>query len=298
MNYALAMLCNLLVFVGLSSATQSCAHRNKPATPAADDSRLEQLRGAKDGWLAELKAVGSPNTGWFGTDCDGTLWVGEAVAAGHPAQLQLAEYPAGVVHRRPETMGECYPKESHATTSPDMRLGYMLGTWALGDGSALERLAIYGRATDWVVGEPHDDASVLMRPTEIGLLFRAIVAAGVPFETNERDKIGLACLPVASDYEFHIQTLGILLDGEIAGGVSDICLEALRRNATDFPGDALLLAALGVYTGDFDQAVGLLLDPDYSCPSYVRPVAAYCTIHKAYAASVILRRFAPQEADG
>jgi hypothetical protein len=93
------------------------------------------------------------------------------------------------------------------------------------------------------------------------------------------------------DFEHHLQTLGIILDGEVSGGISDICLQALKSKADEFPSDALFQAALGIYTGDLDHATKLLVDPEYRCPTYVRPLPIYCTIHKAYAARLILKSY-------
>ncbi len=172
-----------------------------------------------------------------------------------------------------------------------MRLGYVLGTWASRDLSAFERLATRGRALNWIDGLPIDSPVTIWRPTEIGQVFRILKALGSDFETNEFEKINPVCAPVEKDYEYHLQTLGILLDGEVSGGISGACLAALKSNAQAFPNDALIQAAVGVYTGSFDPAIALLLDDAYTCPSYVRPVPAYCTVHKAYAAHVVTSRY-------
>lgn len=254
-----------------------------------------------DGWQKELKAKADSNTGWFSSDCDGTVWEGEAVASGFPGQLGLAEKDSGVVGRRPAAYGDCYPKESDTSSSPDMRQGYMLGMWATKDVQALERLVQYGHDNHWVAGVPASDLANLWRPTEIGLLYRMLATLGDDLDAGGKEKVGVSCVPVFADYEFHIQTLGVLADGEVSGGISDLCMQALKSNAEQFPSDALFQAALGTYTGDLDHAIKLLLDPEYKCPAYVRsgkkyPEAQpiYCTIHKAYAAWVVLKRYGTQ----
>ncbi len=278
-------------FLIFSLLLASCVHKNKPQDPS-ETSQVDLLAEHYDGWQADLKKAADPNTGWFSGDCDGTLWVGEAVASGFTSNLSLAEWGnPGELHRRPEAKGECWPAESRTSISPDMRQGYLLGTWALQDASALERLLEYGRAANWITGKPTGDPTVVWRPTEIGLLFRMMLKLGVVFETNDRERVPLLCAPALKDFEHHVQTLGIILDGEVSGGISDICLEALRSNVRDTPTDALFQAALGVYTGDFDYAIKLLVDPDYQCPTYVRPLPVYCTIHKAYAAKLILKSY-------
>jgi hypothetical protein len=276
----------------------ACAHSNKPSAPNESD-QVEQLRARYDGWQAELKVKADPNTGWFSADCDGTLWEGEAVASGFPGQLGLAELDGGLVGRRPAAAGDCYPAEAKAQTSPDMRQGYLLGAWATKDLQGLERVEVYGRKRNFLTGLPTDDLGhSLWRPSEIGLLYRTLSALGDDVAPGGEGEVGLACLPVLSDFELHVQTLAILLDGEVSGGVSNRCLDALKANAERSPSDALFQAALGVYSGDLDHVIKLLLDDGYTCPSYVRSgpkypdaAGAYCTIHKAYAARVVLKRY-------
>ncbi len=272
----------------LTLALIGCAH-NKAPTPKPS-SVTERLAAKYDGWEKELAALADKNTGWLSlTDCDGTLWTGEAVASGHPAQLVLAEWNAGQVHRRPQASGECWPKESAATVSPDMQTGYILGMFETKDLQALERLESYGEDHKWVMGQPVDSLEVFLSPAGAGLLARA--AAKLGGASKEYGKIPEPCLPVVKDYEYHIQTLAILADGEISGSISDICLAALKSNAAQFPDDALMVAAYGVYTGTLDGAIALLLNDGYKCPSYVRPVPAYCAVHKAFTAKTILKRY-------
>ncbi len=260
-----------------------CAHGNK-RVPSEPSTLAEQLAQKRDSWLAELAAAADKNTGWLSSvDCDGTLWEGEALAAGHPTQLVLAEWESGEIHRRLKTSGECYPKESDSTFSRDMLMGYILGMYSTKDLDALSRLVAYGTTNNWVLGKPN----VIPSPEGLGLLGRAVASLGGTFE--EYSRVPNACLPPIKDYEFHTQTLAIILDGEINNGISDVCFATLKRDAESFPDDALLVGAYSVYAGGTDIAMGLLLKDDYKCPSYVRPVPAYCTIHKAFAAQLILK---------
>lgn len=275
-----------------------CARTHHPAEPQAL-TILEKLKAKEDGWLTELKTNADKNTGWLSLkDCDGTLWTGEAVAAGHPGQLVLAEYAPGQVHRRPMASGDCWlpgdtPKLNHgskSTVSKDMLTGYMLGAWTTKDVAALERLEAYGEKNNWVMGAPSTEVQdVVLSPEGQGLLARASEALGG--DAKGYDNIPEACLPVGEDSEYHIQTLAIYMDGDVSGAISDLCFEALKANAKQFPEDALLAAALGVYTGFFDGPASMLLNDGYKCPSYVRPIPAYCTIHKAFAGHVILKRY-------
>lgn len=266
-----------------------CATKHKPSTPETVDT-LDRLREKRDGWLKDLAAKADKNTGWLSLkDCDGTLWTGEAVAAGHPGQLSLAEWPAGMVHRRPEASGECYPKESASTVSNDMLMGYVLGMYETKDLDALTRLLTYGERHVWTMGEPTTEPRVHYSPEGQGLLARAIAALGG--SKSDYAVIPEACLPVEADYEYHLQTLAVYLDGKINSGLSEVCFARAKANAEKFPTDALVQAVYGVYSGKFSDTVALLLSDDYTCPPYVRPAATYCTVHKAMAAKVILDRY-------
>ena len=187
---------------------------------------------------------------------------------------------------------------SKSTVSKDMMTGYMWGWLAVGQAPPLQRLADYGVANDWVMGLPTS------RPQEVelgdnltGALCRAIyvLTDGADNRSHCRGKTSVY-LPVFQDYERHVQTLGILLQGEVDAGrpfvaldIDGEMLKRLKENVDYDASDALFQAALGVYTGDYDTATRLLLDQGYQCPSYVRGAASYCAVHKAFAAYIILK---------
>ncbi len=275
-------------------------HKEKDVSHSAESDAL-QARFVK--WQGELRQVSDMETGWPSRgDCDGTLWAGLATAAGAGVRLDLAEYAPGVVHRRPFT--PCYPddtdgdgsSDSRSTVSRDMITGYLWGVWARGDLGAAQRLADYGESHQWIMGLPADANEVEMRFNLQGLLCRMVdkLSNGADFRSCAA-KPAIYAFPGEADYERHIMVLGILLQGEVAGGgpsLIDIDGEMLDRieeaTASD-PKDALFHAALGVYTGDYDRALELLNDDQYQCPSYVRGADAYCLVHKLFAASIVLK---------
>lgn len=281
MKYLLALLVTLQL---------GCSHRD--AKPAQPSDLVAKLRGKYAGWLAELKTSADQPSGWpSATDCDGTLWAGEAAAGGLTLNLGLAEAPAGMIHRRPVTAGECFPDASASTISQDMLMGYMLGSYATRDLGALERLADYGEHHNWVMGEPFPaEPRVVLEPSGQGILGRAIEKLGGPAKAYSL--LPIVCLPVAADYEHHLQTLGIFLNGDVAGGtVPQSCYERLRANAGAAPADGLLAAVYGIYSGDEAPALELLTGDTYTCPGYVRGAATYCLVHEIFAAKTILNRF-------
>lgn len=275
-------------------------HPEKDASTSAESDAL-QVRFVK--WQGELRAVSDQETGWPSrTNCDGTLWAGLATAAGAGVRLDLAEYAPGVIHRRPFT--PCFPddtdgdgeSDSQTTISRDMLTGYLWGVWAQGNLGAAQRLADYGEARGWIMGLPEGANEVELRLNLTGLLCRMVdkLSNGSDFRSCAA-KPAAYVFPADADYERHIMVLGILLQGEVAGGgpsLLDIDGEMKARldeAAAKDPNDALFAAALGVYTGDYERALTLLNDDAYQCPSYVRGADSYCLVHKLFAASVVLK---------
>ncbi len=276
----------------IALAFVACSPSNHPSDPKPDD-LVAKMRTKQAATTVELAGATDPVTGWaLARDCDQTLWAGEIRAAGAAIDLNLAEYAAGEIHRRPAALGECYPASSATSVSNDMILGYMVGRFAAHDLAALNRLAAYGEAHQWTMGVPSSEQRVHLSPTGAGLLGRAIEAMG-----GGKKPYGIVpdtCLWVAEDYEEHIQVLGIYFDGEVSGGVTDICLLRLKDLARERPADALFQAVAGIYTGDEGAALALLTADTYQCPSYVRGADSYCAVHRAFAGKIALTRFGDQ----
>lgn len=296
---------------------------------AGTDPRAAELRTAYELRLDELKRISDPQTGWPDVrDCDGTLWAGLACAAGAPVQIELAEYEAGKIGRRP--LPACQiPEESRSSVSKDMILGYLDCAWSTGNYQALVRLAAYGEAhelgsvagfpTGWVMGEPYPEMAsrVVLTPNGVGLIGRMLHVMSLGAD----DRRYRAMLPVythvdAMTYEGHLEALGILLQGQVrerarkgsldaqpagnpetttppAAGLLDVNgaeLDLLAGLAASDPKNPLYAAVLGVYTGDMGPAYALLLDPATPCPAYVGDNPAFCQVHWLKAAKTVLER--------
>lgn len=238
------------------------------------------------------------------TDCDATLWAGVACLGGLNVSIDEAEYGPGEIHRRPERA--CWtPKEgdvgSRSSVSNDMLLGYISCSFKRADLPALVRLAEYGEANDWIMGEPYPQmaARVLMKPNLRGFLGRALdKLSGGDIKKSYRQWPALyeEIFP-KKDYEVHLQIQGLLLHSNI--NISDYSLldledhnfKRLKDIVKKYPKDALAQAVYGRYTGDFDKAIILLLDPAFTCPSYVRGDKDYCAAYWLQAAKTVLEAF-------
>lgn len=294
----------LFGFLLLLSFGCSYAEKHEESEPSApSDVETLKTRFAEKKAAYELATNGA--SGWPSVDdCDATLWAGLVCAAGAPVAIELAELEPGVVHRRPERA--CWTAEagdvgSKSTVSNDMLLGYLWCGWRAGNLLAMQRLADYGEAHNWVMGEPFPEMAsrVVLKPNQIGILGRIIYALSNGDDDRGYRDLPAVYAPGVEDYELHLQTVGILLGGETTElareqGLLDINGESLKRledNAKKYPDDALVQAALGVYTGDFNAATKLLLDPGYEYPTYVRGAELYKDVHWLFAASLVLRRY-------
>lgn len=274
-----------IILASLIFALTSCgSNEEKPSS----DARIEDLRIEYENRLDEYNKLTAPEGGWPSTkDCDATLWAGEVCSAGASVDIFLAEYEPGQIHRRPPP--SCFENGatngSASTVSNDMILGYLWCLWYLKDVDALKRLADYGEANNWIMGEPQSSDRVYLKPNQIGLLGRMLTSLGV-----EKDyaSVPAAYFSVEKDYEKHLQVLGILLNGEVDGSINDSMISLLKELSRKSD-DALMHAAYGRYTGNASVALDLLLS-DTPTPSYVRGHDNYKLVHWLKAASVVLNK--------
>lgn len=277
-------------------------------------SEIDEFRAEYSKRLAAYDADTVANAGFPSrSDCDGALWAGEACVGGAAVAIEELEYQPGERHRRPAPA--CWSPElgdqgSQTTTSRDMATGDMACLWAKRDLGALQRLANYQEKHFGKIGEPFTDGRVLLGVNLTGLLGRMIYALSGGKDDRPYALAFESYLPVDGDSAQHIQALGILLQGEaveaikaqgLSADISAIALteispgmktrleELVQAQPTDF----LFQAALGVYTGDFAEAVRLMMDPATPVPSYVRGDSPdlFARARWLMAAKIVLARF-------
>lgn len=294
-----------LVLLAIILALAGCGHTH-PEKPGTPSDKASQLREKRDHDLAVMLSTFDRKTLYPSPkDCDWTLWAGEFAATGSAVDLSAVEYAPGEIHRRPLTSGECYPADSHSTTSNDMLAGYVAAKWRSSDLPALARLAAYAEAHDFVMGSPKSAVGdVVMKPSLIGILGRALQALshGQVMKAYRTTPPGFT--HQTSDYARHIDDLEIVIDGEINTSLkaqklpttlsldtTDNELATLKTNAAEMK-SYFFDAALAVYTGAYDQA----LDELMTCadqPSYVRGERpdVYGQIHCLLARDLVLRHY-------
>jgi len=256
----------------------SCGYfKNTPSSDAGANPNIPELRLKHAEWVSSVNAGGILSL----PDCDLALWAGEARAGGADVDLAGFEMAPGALRRNPGY--PCTP------ASRDMVLGYAYGKWSIGDLPALQRLADYGESHQWNMSS---DASL----SSIDIVSRGVLGRAIASLSHDADKRSyaanpMACIPLAKDYERHLQVLEALLEGEIVGGLPGGCVGVLKAFAEDGPHDALFQAAYGIYSGDEGTAIDLLLDPAYVVPSYVRGAPNYDLVHRMFAANTVLKRY-------
>lgn len=219
-------------------------------------------------------------------DCDGLVWAGVAAASGVKLDLSRA-FHSGQINRRPDV--PCYPDDNNNDGRPDSRstisndglVALMLGSYLSGNGEILKRMASIGEANNWVYGKPWPSgiAEVYLKPWFQGLLGR--LNGG----KTSYSKIPLTLQYSSEDYPAHIQTLAMIAESKVKGGLSSSNIELLKRYHHREPGDYLIRSVYGQYNGSVSKAF-MLVQP----PSYVRggEPERFALVHWLLAAKIYL----------
>lgn len=185
------------------------------------------------------------------------------------------KFHRNIFHSCTEAMadaGEC------TQISRDQYLGAFWYFWRTKDRTALEGIASYGRANDWVMGAPFPgDGRTFFTPNMRAILYQMIYALGGSDDPNRAWPILNS--PGQVGYEAHLQVLSVLLIGEVKetlaeqgkpltyGGslsleVTDGAYTRLAEHAAREPNNALFCAAEAIYsdTAKVGRCIALLTD--------------------------------------
>lgn len=257
----LIRIATLLSLMGCASLDRN----HKPGvSPSTDRARLQEV------YDANLSAFdfGEPR------DCDAALWAGVSSLAGVGISLADYLYPGDKPQRR--TKVSCWPTDLDANGRPDSRSTFsndgVIGL-AGADPKIAERILSYFKANG-NIGEPESAiGEIYLKPNV------QIVLQGSDTPTFYG--------PPKEDFEYHIQVLLILWEGRKYGKISQNALDALERAAKAYPSDYLFAAALGIYRGNMDTAIQLLLK-GLNPSSYVRGSPEYPMANWLLAARLVL----------
>lgn len=260
----------LLVFI------ISCGKSEKkdPVEPAPD--LLEPVIKRRDLYLS-LQKTALNEYGYAHAKCDSLGFTSLCKAAGGcpDADIFLSE-DNGRWYRSPEK--DCFDKgESKSDFSKDMALMLFIYLYELSKTDnqkakeAVQRFSDYVKANNYVMGRPTDNAEglsrVVMSPGLIVTMERLSAKLnGQPYEDKPQTRDVI--LPIINKgFQAHLDVLGIWLDGELRGNITDTDKRVLEKQVERQPLNAIFRAVHSLY-GNGDQSKTLeLLNSDRLFPA-------------------------------
>lgn len=239
----------LLAFV-TTACTGGLHQRTQPEAAPGDASLYEALADT----YAVLQPSVSDEAGWVDTDrCDAILWASLRASSGVSVNVDVAQDATrrGRWYRRPVSKPECYATgASTSTISRDMLLGVMWWAWTARRADVVRDLWSYGERRGWAMGDGRlFGADTILNSNLIGLLGRLCVAldANCGGASASAAQIPLTWDGSAAGYTRHLETLQILLLGEVDGELPTHAVERLRTHADEQSWNPLFAAALVLY---------------------------------------------------
>lgn len=197
--------------------------------------------------------------GFVSDSCDSLLFSGlYAATDSSKVDLSLALDESGKWHRRPLSLGPCYPDNSGSEISRDMFIGLFWGIWRAKNLSLAEQIAEYGEANNWIMGEG-DVSRTALSPALASTLYKMIASLGG--KRHESKEIFPIVFDKVKGFEAHLQVLHMLLRAQIDGGAEPEYIKAFKYHAERQPENALFQAAYHRYEdGDYSVPMGVLMD--------------------------------------
>jgi hypothetical protein len=241
--------------------------KKDPVEPAPD--LLQPILERRDVYLS-LQKTALNEFGYAHAKCDSLGFTSLCKAAGGcpDADIFLSE-DNGRWYRSPEK--DCFDKgESKSDFSKDMALMLFIYIYELSKTDnqnakeALQRFSDYVKGNNYVMGRPTDNAEgisrVLMSPGLIASMERLSAKLnGQPYqEQQKRDVI----LPIINKgFQAHLDVLGIWLDGELRGNITETEKRVLEKQVERQPRNAIFRAVYSLYgNGDQSETLRLLSD--------------------------------------
>lgn len=243
---------------------------NRSGEQLYETNKIKKLKNLYVQLLGEAFKLRNPITGWLVEGCDGMLWTGKYAASRdvHGVNIYAAEYgeSPGRFRRRP---ARCYPKHSASTWSRDMGLGLFLYALKKEDLDVLVRHANYGAENNWFMGEPFIETRVYYTPQVMGLLY------GIIYYLGGDDEEGYRYLPhVYSkrlvDYQGHLQMISIHLRSSVFLSIPKVAKKRIDEHVKREPYNPYFKMIEGLYTGNMNSAIDMILSNPMTVGSYVR----------------------------
>jgi len=206
----------LTILLALTSCSKHEGHETTDEYPTVDEiaaGYLEQMKGLDDETL-------------FPDRCDRLTFL--SLASGFVSRRDLSsyEYEDGQWHRH---TSPCYPDDSRSEISFDGLIGVLHHAWTSNDRTLIDRMAAYGRANDWVMGEGPREYTFL---PQVGLITDDML--GHMNLTNR------PAYTLDSSHKEHLLVLSAWLKLRYAGFIEDHEILILKNLPKSPLGDALL----------------------------------------------------------
>lgn len=212
---------------------------------------------AKQKLYCDLSRPAYEERRWVHSQCDGLLFTSLRGLSCGDVTIEDFESTVepGLWFRDPQKSCDL---ESNSVSN-DMILGLMLYAVKEKKTDLLHRFEERSKANDWSIGKC-DDAhkeNCKLWPTLTGILYDYFKNVGL-VDPNSDDQIA-----VVTGYRAHLGVLHVLLNGAVHGGITNLELALLKRQAERQPRNALYQAAYHLYT-DGDQSAAIALFSDQS----------------------------------
>lgn len=206
-------------------------------------------------------------------ECDSLQRSGLICASG--GRLDLGSFAdsdkPGRFYRRPKSYAECFASgASKSTISADQLYGAFWCAWRQKDLRALEAIWDYGEPRDWLMGDDNfSGLSTRLNPHQVATLASVIHRLGGRDhpERSYHPSFWVSC----SGFVCALQIYEILLRAEVEGRITGSDRQALKSAAERQQNSILAQYAWGLFNGNQDRTLSLLLDdpryPDDRLPT-------------------------------
>lgn len=263
----------MLKLLALVIALFSCAAKShKPKHNTTVDPKLEAKAAL---YLKLFKDRQGPSG--FVDGCDSLLYTALAASVGVPnIDVLAARDERDAWHRRPDY--NCYPQFSKSEISRDMLLGVTFWSYRRGSAAVIERIIDYAKRNSFIMGKGDENRTTMSAQLLTLMEDAAAKLRNRPLSNSDYSFVSMP----TKGHETHLQTLSILLIGDIYGGISGGMLERLRVNSVRNPSNILWRYAHDKYS-DYGKEHGhamsiyLLKDDSYFPNDRLPTSKDYCT---------------------
>lgn len=213
-------------------------------------------------YLEAVKGVQDEHGAVDADECDSLQRSGLICAAGGRLDLGSFRDPSkpGRFYRRPVAYPECFASGgSKSTISADQLYGVFWCAWRTRNLEIAEAIWDYGQPRDWLMGDDNvGGLSTRLNPHQVATLASLIHVLGGA-DHSERlyhPAIWVGC----SGFVCALQAYEILLRAELEGKITSSDKAALKYAAERNPNNILSQYAWGLFNGNQDRTVSLLMD--------------------------------------